>query len=264
MKRRNSTALASVAILLFLLLFPAGIHAAEASGEEDAFNTGNAAVATSNDQKKIVSIVYDDSSSMSDGGSVNWAYANYAMQSFVALLGSQDKLYLTTTAAPSNFREITSKSRQQSINTIYSYYNAGSTFVESIDTAMGALKKNTDDGVYDYWLVVISDGQFYDKNYRRLNDLEFGELMAEQKAQVMPNGTSPKLVYSPSGTNPVKLNGGSGGDTYVYRPVIRTASSPPSSNRPGSCRPVPRLKRLLLPRWKSRMTGPSRSRASCR
>lgn len=208
--------MASVAILLFLLLFPAGIHAAEASGEEDAFNIGNAAAATSNDQKKIVSIVYDDSSSMSDGGSVNWAYANYAMQSFVALLGSQDKLYLTTTAAPSNFREITSKSRQQSINTIYSYYNAGSTFVESIDTAMGALKKNTDDGVYDYWLVVISDGQFYDKNYRRLNDLEFGELMAEQKAQVMPNGTSPKLVYIPIGDEPLKLTADPAGDTYVY------------------------------------------------
>ena len=45
--------------------------------------------------KKIISIVYDDSGSMSMDGEKKWAYANYAMQTFAALLNGQDELYLT-------------------------------------------------------------------------------------------------------------------------------------------------------------------------
>ncbi|MBQ8697226.1 MAG: hypothetical protein IJ519_05845, partial [Clostridia bacterium] len=42
--------------------------------------------------RKIVSVVYDDSGSMTGD---KWAYANYAMQTFCGMLNSEDQLYIT-------------------------------------------------------------------------------------------------------------------------------------------------------------------------
>ena len=43
---------------------------------------------------RIVSIVFDDSGSMYDKVA-RWAYASYAMQSFCAMMGESDELYVT-------------------------------------------------------------------------------------------------------------------------------------------------------------------------
>ena len=50
--------------------------------------------------RKIVSIVYDDSGSMTVGG--KWAYANYAMQSFCGMLNSEDQLFITYMSSAEN------------------------------------------------------------------------------------------------------------------------------------------------------------------
>ena len=42
--------------------------------------------------RKIVSVVYDDSASM---GGQDWAYANYAMQTFCGMMNSEDQLFIT-------------------------------------------------------------------------------------------------------------------------------------------------------------------------
>ena len=42
--------------------------------------------------KKIISVVYDDSGSMSGN---NEAYANYSMQTFAAMVNKEDELYIT-------------------------------------------------------------------------------------------------------------------------------------------------------------------------
>ena len=42
--------------------------------------------------RKIVSVVYDDSTSMKAS---KWSNANYAMQSFCGMLNSEDQLYIT-------------------------------------------------------------------------------------------------------------------------------------------------------------------------
>lgn len=50
--------------------------------------------------RKVVSVVYDDSGSMSSNNSMNWSYANYAAQTLCGLLNAEDELNITYMSNP--------------------------------------------------------------------------------------------------------------------------------------------------------------------
>jgi len=117
-------------------------------------------------------MVYDDSTSMyvSDKTKepvLNWAYANYMTQAFLALLNPQDSLYITymsdTEIENNVYSDLMDKDKQQVINKIRSkndYINK--TPIEAVEMAYDMLK-GLDEGLTDeYWLVIVTDGEFTD------------------------------------------------------------------------------------------------------
>ena len=81
--------------------------------------------------RKIVSVVYDDSASM---GGQNWAYANYAMQTFCGMMNSEDQLFITYMSGvlynplyKPYSADLSSGGIQGSVDSIRSHQDSGST-----------------------------------------------------------------------------------------------------------------------------------------
>lgn len=117
--------------------------------------------------RKVVSVVFDDSGSMSVNQSMNWSYANYAMQTFCGLLNADDEMYITymsnpgTAVIPTDF----STNRQAAVDSIRTTLAAGNTPQSSMVTAQNKLVDNWSsnssvNAKTEYWLVVVSDGAF--------------------------------------------------------------------------------------------------------
>lgn len=117
------------------------------------------------DIKKVVSIVYDDSGSMVSFN--NYCYSDYALQILTASLGDADELNIVRMSNYYKNNEINltnSKDRQKYIDEIRAYTHNGGTPFESVNTARDWLirKSETHKEEADYWLVVITDGEFFD------------------------------------------------------------------------------------------------------
>jgi len=117
--------------------------------------------------RKVVSVVYDDSGSMSEGNSMNWSYANYAMQTLCGLLNADDELYITymsnpgAAVMPTDF----ASNRQAAVDNIRNTLDSGNTPQASIDTAKNKLVESYNSNISssvktEYWLVVLTDGAF--------------------------------------------------------------------------------------------------------
>ncbi len=137
--------------------------------------------------RKLVSIVYDDSGSMLNE---KWEYTSYAIQCFAAMLNKEDKLDITymSSYTQGSF-SVDTGDRDASVKKIREHNQSGGTPLESIDTAFNTLKGNNDTNVNtQYWLIVITDGQIADNETtaKKING------MAETK---MPNGTKPQVVF---------------------------------------------------------------------
>ena len=155
--------------------------------------------------KKVVSVVYDDSTSMrAFGGKLldNWATANYAMQSLTALLGTRDELYITKMSEYTQSKEVDLSDKSHAINEIRNNVEwADGTYLEAVVVAMNKLKlqaKEETDENTQYWLVVITDGAFNEchsmattaEKKRFLNDN-----LHEYVETVMPNGSNPQVIF---------------------------------------------------------------------
>jgi hypothetical protein len=123
-------------------------------------------------KNKIVALVYDDSGSMwEQSGNVpidNWKYANYALQSFVALLEKQDQLRVVSMSSPTVPEpiELDERLRQHEIDQIRAWTGKRSTPLESLHTAINELKKAVDSNKNsDFWLIVLTDGIFNELNH---------------------------------------------------------------------------------------------------
>ena len=115
--------------------------------------------------KKIVSIVYDDSGSMISFN--NYCYSDYALQILTASLGKDDELNIVKMSDYYRNNEIgltNQKERQKYIDEIRGYSHVGGTPFDSVNTAKNWLirKSETYKEEADYWLVVITDGAFFD------------------------------------------------------------------------------------------------------
>lgn len=152
--------------------------------------------------RKIVSVVYDDSGSMSGE---KWAYANYAMQTFCGMLNSEDRLFITYMSHsqinnnydPENI-DVSADEIQNSVDSIREHYDSGSTPYTAVEIAYNKLLAVNDSNPNtQYWLVVITDGAFNecgsmtdDERKSFLNDK-----FESYSGSVMPNGTRPQVTF---------------------------------------------------------------------
>jgi hypothetical protein len=118
-------------------------------------------------KQRIVTLIYDDSGSMRRDDKKkpidNWKYANYALQSLVGLLDSNDLLYVIPMSNPKEAMSISlgKDYRQAQINTIGTWDGQSGTPIETIYTAkkqITELTANYPDA--EYWMILLTDGVF--------------------------------------------------------------------------------------------------------
>ncbi|WP_426350049.1 vWA domain-containing protein [Alloiococcus sp. CFN-8] len=116
--------------------------------------------------KKVVSIVYDDSGSMKQNE--NWAYASYALQNLTGLLSASDEINVVKMSDESHNTTLnlgTESDVKKEIKNISKWKSEGMTTpFEAVETAANWLKQKKQDysdaPEVEYWLVVITDGEF--------------------------------------------------------------------------------------------------------
>ena len=114
-------------------------------------------------KERVVSLVYDDSGSMRNND--RWKYANYALQSLVALLDEKDTFSYVPMSKPNDPLNIslTKDKRQTEIEGIGAWKTYLNTPFSAVETAMQSIKKEADiDGKREFWLIVLTDGAFND------------------------------------------------------------------------------------------------------
>ncbi|MEY8349499.1 vWA domain-containing protein [Bacillus cereus] len=112
-------------------------------------------------KERVVSLVYDDSGSMRNND--RWKYANYALQSLVALLDEKDSFSYVPMSRPTEALQVmlTNEKRQTEINQIGAWKNYLNTPFRAVETAMQSIKKEADiNGKREFWLIVLTDGAF--------------------------------------------------------------------------------------------------------
>ena len=138
--------------------------------------------------KKIISVVYDDSGSMQGD---NEAYANYSMQTFAAMVNSEDDLYITYMSDYMNSRKIDTTDLLKTVNEIRNHESNSSTPYAAVETAIDRLKQSKDPNPNtQYWLVVFTDGGF---NEAGTADVE--KALDKFSRTKMENGTEPHIIY---------------------------------------------------------------------
>lgn len=121
-------------------------------------------------KKKIVSVLYDDSISMRGDNQHN---ARYASQMLIALLNSNDELYITPMNQDSKKIELDlkKKSRNEAIQDALDaslFIADGQTPIGSVDTAiqvltdrdMSTFDPTAPESENEYWLIILTDGEF--------------------------------------------------------------------------------------------------------
>ncbi|AJG47802.1 vWA domain-containing protein [Bacillus anthracis] len=146
-------------------------------------------------KERVVSLVYDDSGSMRNND--RWKYANYALQSLVALLDEKDKFSYVPMSKPNDPVNIslTKDKRQTEIEGIGAWKTYLNTPFSAVETAMQSIKKEADiDGKREFWLIVLTDGAFNDLEKDKVGGKEqilqklaqFKKEMDEKKISLHP------------------------------------------------------------------------------
>ncbi len=157
--------------------------------------------------KKIISVVYDDSSSMFGD---DWVYTNYAMQTLTAQLNEQDELYITYMSVPTQAQKIDLADVGAAVAHIRKWTQYGGTPGESIDTAKARLDGiSEDDPSTQFWLVVLTDGQI-------TMNTTIQDKMDHYKGEIMSNGSSLNIVYLGMGTDALTVTADESGGLYSY------------------------------------------------
>ena len=169
--------------------------------------------------KKIVSMVFDDSGSMDNYD--KWAYANYAVQAMAALMNGEDELYIVLMNDQDNIIQVNLSDPAASVNEIRKSclfkVNAG-TPGSSLDTAMQKLSSVEDqDPSTQYWLFIITDGILQDN--KGIEDPALASQKVESyKGAVMPNGSRVNIDYLKiGGDNAKPVNSDENAGVWSYQ-----------------------------------------------
>lgn len=175
-------------LVLMLVITPIGTKKVYAADNSKAV-TNNDSGDTVTSPKKIISVVYDDSGSMSGD---RWTYANYSLQTLTSLLNTQDELYVTYMSAPSDAKKISLANIQDSVNKIRDKADSSNTPEKAIDTAIGKLNsiKETD-ATTQYWLIIMTDGAINEMS----NESELQNKIDSVKGKKMDNGSALYIDY---------------------------------------------------------------------
>ena len=155
--------------------------------------------------KKIVSLVFDDSSSMYEDGVDSWAEANYATQVFAALMNPQDEFYITYMSkcdvdgagnVIGSAGEVDISDPQAAadkIRTTMTDWNL--TPIESVMVAEEQLASiDESDPTTQFWLVIMTDGEFQintdNETYQSIQ-----KACDELKGTPMSNGSPLRIFY---------------------------------------------------------------------
>ena len=173
--------------------------------------------------RKIVSVVYDDSGSMTSED--KWAYANYAMQTFCGMLNSEDRLYVTYMKSAKNPDyepekiDLSASGIQNSIESIRNHSDTSSTPYQAVEIAFNKLKAVQDPNANtQYWLIILTDGTFDRDSYISNPDKpdELIDYFDGYVNEVMPNGTNPQITYFAIGGSALKVPAQEDKGLYTY------------------------------------------------
>lgn len=173
--------------------------------------------------RKIVSVVYDDSGSMSGE---KHSYANYAMQAFCGMLNSEDQLFITymnasrygTTHSPETI-DLSAGGIQSSVDSIRSHKSSGGTPYSAVEAAFEKLQSVNDSNPNtQYWLVVITDGSFDEFNYMddSASKKYLNNTFEDYTNTVMPNGTTPQITFLAIGDSVISPDEDQKQGIYTY------------------------------------------------
>lgn len=114
--------------------------------------------------KRIISVAYDDSGSMSTND--NWAYASYSLQNMIGLMNSNDEFNVVKMSDLKNvgINLSNNSDRTSDIKMVEGWNTVAGTDVSAIEIAGNWLKTKKDEykdsQTVEYWLVVLTDGSF--------------------------------------------------------------------------------------------------------
>ncbi|MGN0505289.1 MAG: hypothetical protein ACI4FZ_01935 [Lachnospiraceae bacterium] len=141
----------------------------------------------------IVSMVYDDSGSMEGK---KGTYCNYTFQLFLSLFGENDELFITYMSKPnvsSNYS--IHNNRQVRVDNLRVHENKIFTPISAVKTAYERLL-NEDGGVNDtYWLIVLTDGLFYDDQKKVVSQDQLDRYIESYANATMQNGNKVNILY---------------------------------------------------------------------
>ena len=112
-------------------------------------------------RQRVVSLVYDDSGSMRNND--RWKYANYALQSLIALLDERDMFSYVSMSHPAEEISVSlgNNKRQGEIDKIQTWNESANTPFQSVETAIQSIKRQAKvNENREFWLIVITDGAF--------------------------------------------------------------------------------------------------------
>ncbi|MBR2176165.1 MAG: VWA domain-containing protein [Clostridia bacterium] len=162
--------------------------------------------------KKIISVVYDDSGSMQGD---RWVYTSYAMQALTAQLNEQDELYITYMSSPgvSSAVDLSSGKIKDSVKKIREWNKAAGTPEQAVITARQKLDALGDknDTSAQYWLVILTDGEFLDETQPIQQRLDF------YKQSEMPNGSGLNVAYLSMGKEAKPITDDRANGLYGFR-----------------------------------------------
>lgn len=162
--------------------------------------------------RKIVSVVYDDSGSMKSDN--KWPFANYAMQTFCGMLNSEDQLFISYMSEAYNNPDyepnridLSSDKIQSSVESIKSHTEYGQTPYGAVQAAYNKLLDTPDANPNtQYWLVILTDGDFNDGIIKNSKDPDqLTEKFEEYVAKPMPNGSNLQVTYFAIGDGATKV-----------------------------------------------------------
>ena len=116
--------------------------------------------------KRVISVVYDDSTSMDAND--NWAYASYSLQNMIGLMNKNDELNVVRMSDLKNVgvELLNDSDRAKDISLVGGWSTVGGTNLVAIELAGNWLKSKKEEyknsQTVEFWLVILTDGGFGD------------------------------------------------------------------------------------------------------